>query len=81
MHDHNHERRRHREPSGSELKNVSVDNVPDALIKITTTNIYGSDLHMYEGRTDVKLGNVLIADCIVDVKIALADRFVRIRER
>jgi len=40
-------------------KNVSVDDVPDAtlerptdaLVKITTTNICGSDLHMYEGRT------------------------------
>ncbi|MDT5217380.1 MAG: glutathione-independent formaldehyde dehydrogenase [Mycobacterium sp.] len=48
-------------------RNVSVDDVPDAqlerptdaLIKITTTNICGSDLHMYEGRTDVEEGKVL----------------------
>lgn len=48
-------------------KNVSVDEVPDAkiekptdvLVKITTTNICGSDLHMYEGRTDVEQGKVL----------------------
>jgi threonine dehydrogenase-like Zn-dependent dehydrogenase len=48
-------------------KSVSVDEVPDAkiekptdaLIKITTTNICGSDLHMYEGRTDVEEGKVL----------------------
>jgi threonine dehydrogenase-like Zn-dependent dehydrogenase len=48
-------------------KNVSVDEVPDAaiekptdaLIRITTTNICGSDLHMYEGRTDVEVGKVL----------------------
>jgi glutathione-independent formaldehyde dehydrogenase len=46
---------------------VSVDEVPDAtiekptdaLIRITTTNICGSDLHMYEGRTDVEEGKVL----------------------
>ncbi|MEE4544068.1 glutathione-independent formaldehyde dehydrogenase [Streptomyces sp. V4-01] len=46
---------------------VSVDNVPDArieqpgdaLIRITTTNICGSDLHMYEGRTAVESGKVL----------------------
>lgn len=39
--------------------NVTVKNVPDAIIerpedalsRITTTNICGSDLHMYEGRT------------------------------
>jgi len=48
-------------------KNVSVDEVPDArierptdaLIRITATNICGSDLHMYEGRTDVEEGKVL----------------------
>jgi glutathione-independent formaldehyde dehydrogenase len=48
-------------------REVSVDNVPDAkverptdaLIRITTTNICGSDLHMYEGRTDVEEGKVL----------------------
>ena len=48
-------------------KKVSVDEVPDArierptdaLIRVTTTNICGSDLHMYEGRTDVEEGKVL----------------------
>jgi threonine dehydrogenase-like Zn-dependent dehydrogenase len=41
---------------------VRVKNVPDAklerptdvLVKITSTNICGSDLHMYEGRTDME---------------------------
>ena len=48
-------------------RNVSVKEVPDAkiehpmdvLVKITTTNICGSDLHMYEGRTNVESGKVL----------------------
>ncbi len=48
-------------------RNVSVDNVPDAriekptdvLVRITTTNICGSDLHMYEGRTDMPPNAVL----------------------
>ena len=48
-------------------KKVSVDTVPDAklekltdvLVKLTTTNICGSDLHMYEGRTDVQKGKIL----------------------
>ena len=48
-------------------RNVSIKNVPDAkierpsdvLVKITTTNICGSDLHMYEGRTDMEAGRVL----------------------
>jgi threonine dehydrogenase-like Zn-dependent dehydrogenase len=48
-------------------KKVSIDTVPDAkvekltdvVITLTTTNICGSDLHMYEGRTDVKKGKIL----------------------
>ena len=48
-------------------KKVSIDKVPDSkiekltdvVIKLTTTNICGSDLHMYEGRTDVEKGKIL----------------------
>jgi len=48
-------------------RDVKVSNVPDArierstdaLVRITATNICGSDLHMYEGRTDVERGKVL----------------------
>lgn len=48
-------------------KKVSIDKVPDAriekhtdvLVRLTTTNICGSDLHMYEGRTDVEKGKIL----------------------
>ena len=47
-------------------RNVSVDDVPDAriekptdaLVRITSTNICGSDLHMYEGRTDFEEGRI-----------------------
>ena len=46
---------------------VAVEEVPDArieapndaVVRITTTNICGSDLHMYEGRTNVAEGKVL----------------------
>ncbi len=46
---------------------VAVEDVPDprieapndAIVRITTTNICGSDLHMYEGRTGVEQGKVL----------------------
>ena len=31
----------------------------DAIVRITTTNICGSDLHMYEGRTAVEEGKIL----------------------
>ena len=45
-------------------RDVAVTDVPDAkierptdvLVKVTTTNICGSDLHMYEGRTSFEQG-------------------------
>ncbi len=48
-------------------KQVAVEEVPDAkvaepndaVILLTTSNICGSDLHMYEGRTSVEVGKVL----------------------
>lgn len=48
-------------------RTIEVVNVPDAqieeptdvLVRITSTNICGSDLHMYEGRTSVEKGKVL----------------------
>jgi glutathione-independent formaldehyde dehydrogenase len=36
-----------------------IEDPRDAIIKITTTNICGSDLHMYEGRTNVEQGKIL----------------------
>jgi glutathione-independent formaldehyde dehydrogenase len=46
---------------------VAVEEVPepriespnDAIIRITSSNICGSDLHMYEGRADVEQGKIL----------------------
>src|SRR4051812_50151353 len=48
-------------------RTVTVQDVPDptiqaptdAIVRITTTNICGSDLHMYEGRTSVEQGKIL----------------------
>lgn len=47
-------------------RDVAVKDVPDAriekptavLVRITTSNICGSDLHMYEGRTSFEAGRV-----------------------
>src|SRR3977135_2804932 len=47
-------------------RDVGVQDVPDArierptdvLVRITSTNICGSDLHMYEGRTDFEEGRI-----------------------
>ena len=48
-------------------RDVTVTDVPDAriesptdvIVRITSANICGSDLHMYEGRTDVEQGKTL----------------------
>jgi threonine dehydrogenase-like Zn-dependent dehydrogenase len=48
-------------------RDVSLKDVPDprigrptdAIVQIVRTNICGSDLHMYEGRTDIEPGRVL----------------------
>ena len=42
-----------------EVPDARVESPLDAVVRITTTNICGSDLHMYEGRTSVELGKVL----------------------
>lgn len=47
-------------------RDVSVENVPDpkierptdVIVQIRSTNICGSDLHMFEGRTDFETGRV-----------------------
>jgi threonine dehydrogenase-like Zn-dependent dehydrogenase len=40
-----------------------VDRPTDVLVRITRTNICGSDLHMYENRTDMEPGRVLGLTC------------------
>ncbi|MGW6442284.1 glutathione-independent formaldehyde dehydrogenase [Lentzea sp. NPDC055074] len=65
---------------------VSVSDVPDArvegpndvLVKITATNICGSDLHMYEGRTDFEKGRIFGHENVGEVgagvdKVAVGD--------
>ena len=41
-----------RDVSVKQVDDPRIEQPTDALVKITTTNICGSDLHMYEGRTD-----------------------------
>ncbi len=43
----------------TDVPDARVEAPTDAVVQITTTNICGSDLHMYEGRTDVEQGKVL----------------------
>jgi glutathione-independent formaldehyde dehydrogenase len=48
-----------REISVSEVDDARIERGTDVLVRITRTNICGSDLHMYEGRTDMEIGRVL----------------------
>lgn len=41
-----------------DIDDPRIEQPTDALVRITTTNICGSDLHMYEGRTDFEQGRV-----------------------
>ncbi|MCR5867708.1 MULTISPECIES: glutathione-independent formaldehyde dehydrogenase [Aquincola] len=45
--------------SVNEVPDARIERATDVLVKITTTNICGSDLHMYEGRTDMPPGRIL----------------------
>ncbi|WP_020500341.1 glutathione-independent formaldehyde dehydrogenase [Sciscionella marina] len=49
-------------PRDVRIKDVpdpGIENPNDAVIRVTSTNICGSDLHMYEGRTPMEYGRVL----------------------
>jgi glutathione-independent formaldehyde dehydrogenase len=48
-----------REVAVEEVPDARLETPTDAVIRITTTNICGSDLHMYEGRAGVEEGKVL----------------------
>ncbi|WP_238547278.1 alcohol dehydrogenase catalytic domain-containing protein [Actinoplanes friuliensis] len=48
-----------REVTVKEVPDPSIQSPNDAIVRITTTNICGSDLHMYEGRTSVEQGKIL----------------------
>ena len=43
----------------TEVPDPTIQEPTDAIVRITTTNICGSDLHMYEGRTSVEEGKIL----------------------
>jgi threonine dehydrogenase-like Zn-dependent dehydrogenase len=67
-------------------RDVSIENMPDAkierptdvLVKIILTNICGSDLHMYEGRTDMKSGRILGHENLGEV-IEIGDAVDRVK--
>jgi D-arabinose 1-dehydrogenase-like Zn-dependent alcohol dehydrogenase len=58
-----------------------IENAKDVLVKITSTNICGSDLRMYEGRTDVEVGKVLGHESLGEViEVGKAVERVKVRD-
>ena len=45
--------------SVTDVPDATIEAPTDAVVRVTTTNICGSDLHMYEGRTSVEEGKIL----------------------
>ena len=45
-----------RQVSVKEVPDARIERPTDVLVRITSANICGSDLHMYEGRTDFETG-------------------------
>ena len=42
-----------------DMPDAKIERATDVLVKITSSNICGSDLHMYEGRTSMQPGRIL----------------------
>lgn len=72
------------------VRDVSVEDVPDpfierptdVIVRITASNICGSDLHMYEGRTDLKPGTVMGHENLGEVvEVGHAVRKIRAGDR
>lgn len=61
-----------------DVADAEIEHPADVLVKITTTNICGSDLHMYEGRTNVETGKVLGHENLGQV-IEVGDAVARIK--
>ena len=62
----------------TDMPDARIERATDVLVQITTTNICGSDLHMYEGRTDMEPGRILGHEN-VGVVIEVGDAVDRIK--
>jgi glutathione-independent formaldehyde dehydrogenase len=73
-----------RDMSVKEVPDATIEAPTDALVRVTATNICGSDLHMYEGRTDLEIGKIVghenlgevieVGPAVVNIKVG--DRVV-----
>ena len=63
----------------TDMPDPQIEQPTDVIVKITSANICGSDLHMYEGRTNMEKGRILghenmgevveVGSCVVQIKV------------
>jgi len=61
-----------------DMPDATIEKPTDVLVRVTTTNICGSDLHMYEGRTSMETGRILGHENMGEV-IAVGDAVDRVK--
>jgi glutathione-independent formaldehyde dehydrogenase len=62
-----------------DVEDAKIMRPTDVLVRVTRTNICGSDLHMYEGRTSVEKGKVLGHENLGRV-VEVGDAVVRVKK-
>lgn len=67
-----------RDVSVTDVPDPQIERPTDVIVKITSTNVCGSDLHMYEGRTDFETGRTLGHENLGEV-IEVGDAVDRIK--
>src|SRR5438309_11516684 len=68
-----------REVEVAEIPDPSIERPTDVLVRVTSTNICGSDLHIYEGRAPLEQGMAIghenmgevveVGDAVIKVKV------------
>ncbi|UQN10738.1 glutathione-independent formaldehyde dehydrogenase [Deinococcus sp. QL22] len=61
-----------------DMPDPKIERPTDALIRITSTNICGSDLHMYEGRTSLEKGRIIGHENLGEV-VEVGNALVRVK--
>ena len=71
-----------RQVSTKDVPDAKIERPTDVLVRITTTNICGSDLHMYEGRTSFEVGRTFGHENMGEVvEVGIGVEKVRVGDR
>ncbi|HWF38232.1 MAG TPA: glutathione-independent formaldehyde dehydrogenase [Candidatus Acidoferrales bacterium] len=68
-----------RDVAVKDMPDPKIEQPTDVLVRITATNICGSDLHMYEGRTNVEKGKILGHENLGEV-IEVGDAVMKVKK-